>query len=157
MIHTLPGNRRLIAALVLMLAVLAATAAGADEIARTQVRGRFEDVKENLVLAIEGRGLVINTTARIGDMLERTGRDLGTTRHLYDHAEVLEFCSAGISRRMMESDPHQIAFCPYTIAVYTLPHVADSVFISYRRPPAGRPGLAEVERLLEDIVKEAAK
>jgi uncharacterized protein (DUF302 family) len=149
--------RQLFTGLILLPFVLAATAAGADDIiARVQVRGSFDDVKGNLVGAIEARGLVINNTSRIGEMLERTGRDLGTTRRVYGNAEVLEFCSATISRQMMEGDPHQIAFCPFTIAIYTLPGLAGTVFISYRHPPPG-PGLAEVEQLLAGIVKDAIK
>lgn len=149
--------RLLLAFLLPFLLALAAATAGADEIARVEVRGRFDDVKDNLVSAIVSRGLVINNTSRVGDMLERTGRDLGATRRLYDQAEILEFCSASISRHMMEADPHQIAFCPYTIAIYTLPEAAGTVFISYRHPPAGRPGVAEVELLLDGIIHDAIR
>jgi uncharacterized protein (DUF302 family) len=147
--------RRLCAALILPLALAAAPAFAADDIARVQARGSFEDVKDNLSNAITGRGLVINNVAHINEMLERTGRDLGNARRIYGQAEVLEFCSASVSRHMMEADPHQIAFCPYTIAIYTLPEVAGAVFISYRHPPAGRPGVAEVELLLDGIIHDA--
>jgi uncharacterized protein (DUF302 family) len=148
---------RLFASLILPFALAATAAFAADEIARVQVRGSFEDVKDSLSNAITGHGLVINNTAHINDMLERTGRDLGSARRIYGQAEVLEFCSASISRHMMEADPHQIAFCPYTIAIYTLPEVAGTVFISYRHPPAGRPGVAEVELLLDGIIHDATQ
>jgi uncharacterized protein (DUF302 family) len=150
-------SRRWFAVLFLPLALAAASASAADDIARVQVRGSFDEVKDNLANAITGRGLVINNTAHINDMLERTGRDLGNPRRIYGQAEVLEFCSASVSRHMMEADPHQIAFCPYTIAIYTLPEVAGTVFISYRHPPGGRPGVAEVELLLDGIIHEASQ
>ncbi|MCC6611161.1 MAG: DUF302 domain-containing protein [Burkholderiales bacterium] len=138
--------------------------AAADEIAHFTARGTFDDVKEALVAAIEGKGLVIDRVAHVGDMLERTGKDVGATRRLYRKAEILEFCSARISRDMMSADPRQIAYCPYTIAVYTLanggasptPGEADRVHIAYRRPPKAE-GMAGVERLLDDIVREALK
>ncbi len=141
----------------LLLAVVSITPVIADEVARDEASGSFDDIKDNLVAAIEGKGLVVNATSHISDMLERTGRDLGTTRKVYERAEVLEFCSASLSRKAMEADPQQIAFCPYTIAIYTLPDIKGKVFLVYRHPPVARPGLAQVDQLLESIVKEAVK
>jgi uncharacterized protein (DUF302 family) len=141
----------------LLLPALAAAPAVADDLARFEARGQFEDVRDNLVAAIEGHGLVVNATSHISDMLDRTGRDLGTTRKVYQHAEVLEFCSASLSRKAMEANPEQIAFCPYTIAVYTLPEVKNKVFVVYRHPPVERPGLEDVDRLLDSIAREAVK
>ena len=83
-------------------------------------KGKFADVKDDLVAAIEQRGLVVNTVSHVGDMLERTGRDLGKTKRIYDQAEVIEFCSAAASRAMAEADPRNLVYCPYTIAIYTL-------------------------------------
>lgn len=137
---------------------LAAAAGGADdEVVRHNTRTGFEQAKENLVLAIEGRGLVINNVSHVGDMLERTGRDLGGAAQLYGKAEVVEFCSARVSRDMMSADPHNIVYCPYSIAVYTLPGEAGQAYIAYRRPPLAKQGMPAVEKLLADIVKEALK
>lgn len=126
------------------------------------VKGDFADVRERVVMALESRGLVLNYTAHISNMLERTGKDIGSERRVYGMAEVLEFCSAAVSRRMMEADPHNIVFCPYTIAVYTLPNDPAKVYVSYRRPLAGGSGIAmkalrEVDKLLDDIVRDALK
>lgn len=134
--------------------------AGAAETVRRQVQGRFDDVKAGLVAAIEGKGLVINTVAHVGDMLARTGQDLGATRRVYEKAEVLEFCSATVSRATMEADPHAIVYCPYTIAVYVIAGQPGTVHVAYRRPRADKPGpaadaLALVGKLLDDIVGEA--
>jgi uncharacterized protein (DUF302 family) len=134
-------------------------AAAADVVVRS-TKGEFREVKERVLHAIENRGLVLNYTARIGAMLERTGKDIGTARRIYGDAEMLEFCSARVSRDTMEADPRNIAFCPYSIAIYTLPKERDKVYIAYRRTGASGSGQSEkslraVERLLADIVADA--
>lgn len=138
-----------------------AQAASADVVVRP-TKGEFAEVKERVLLAIENRGLVLNYTARIGAMLERTGKDMGAARRIYGEAEMLEFCSARLSRDMMEADPRNIVFCPYSIAIYTLPKEKSTVYIAYRRP--GETGsersvksLRAAEKLVADIVAEALK
>lgn len=123
-------------------------------------KGEFTDVRDRVVMALENRGLVISYTAKVGDMLERTGRDLGRDRKIYSQAEVLEFCSAALSRDTMEADPRNIVFCPYAIAVYTLPQTPGTVYLSYRVPVAQGSGqsiraLRAVEKLLTDVANEA--
>lgn len=124
------------------------------------VEGKFEDVRMDIEMAITGRGMVINNVSHIGNMLARTGKDLGAAKQIYQKAEALEFCSATVSRRMMEADPHNIIFCPYIIAVYTLPAESNKVYIAFRRPlPVGstesQQSLLAVEQLLEDIIADA--
>lgn len=124
------------------------------------VKGKFDDVKANVEFAIENRGLVVNNVSHVGEMLERTGKDLGDAKRVFVKAEVLEFCSAQVSRQVMEADPHTIAFCPYTIAVYVLPQEPDKVYVSYRRPELPGPGgktLQAVDKLLASIVADALK
>lgn len=126
------------------------------------IKGEFADIRGRIVMALENRGLVINYSAKVGDMLERTGRDLGRERKIYNNAEVLEFCSAALSRDTMEADPRNIVFCPYSIAVYTLPQVPGTVYLSYRVPAAQGSGqsiraLRSVEKLLADVVGEAIR
>jgi len=92
-------------------------------------------------------------------MLERTGKDLGATKQVYTHGEQFEFCSAAISRAMMEADPHAIVMCPYIVSVYTIPG-DKNVYVAYRKPaatknPALKKSLAEVEKLLTEIIKDA--
>lgn len=151
----------LIALLALAVAAGVARAAGTEIVTRT-ARGQFEDVKERVTLAIENRGLVLNYTARVGDMLERTGKDIGRPRSIYAKAEVLEFCSARLSRDTMEADPRNIVFCPYAIAIYALPQEPGTVHVAYRKlgsPGAGPPAkaLRAVDNLLDEIVREALR
>ena len=95
-------------------------------------------------------------------MLERTGKDLGATNRIYGKAEVLEFCSALMSRRMVEADAQLLAFCPYGIAIYTLPDDPATTYVAYRRMATAavsavqRPVLEQVEALLAAIVDEAS-
>jgi len=130
-----------------------AHAQAAGEAVVTPVQGRFDEVRDALVFAIEGKGLVINYTGHIGDMLERTGKDIGSTRRIYDRAESFEFCSARVSRQMMEADPANIVNCPFVVSVYTLPGKPGTVFVAYRKPIAG---LKAVDALLHELVAETA-
>ena len=121
--------------------------------------GTFQDVRDMLQIAIEGKGLKITSTNHIGEMLERTGKDIGATKQVYENAEQFEFCSATISRRMMEADPHAIVMCPYSVVVYTIPG-DKNVYLAYRRPaatdnPALKGALAELEKLLAGIIEDA--
>ena len=141
------------------LAILAlATTANATPVV-SKTTGTFEEIKENLTNALTNRGMVVNNIAHIGDMLARTGKDLGKTDPVYLKAEAIEFCSATISRKTMEANPHNIAYCPYAIAIYVLPKEPKTVYVTYRKPTGGdtkasKASLDEVEKLLRDLVKE---
>lgn len=124
-----------------------------------KAQGSYQDVRDNLQMAIEGKGLKITSTNHIADMLDRTGKDIGETRKVYENAEQFEFCSATISRHMMEADPHAIVMCPYSVVVYQVPD-DKAVYLAYRKPAATRNAalkkpLAEMETLLSDIIKDA--
>lgn len=124
------------------------------------IQGKFDAVREDVEIAITGRGLVIDHVSHIGAMLERTGKDIGATKKVFDKAEALLFCSAGVSRHIMESDPANIVFCPFGVVIYTLPQDPKTVYVGYRRPVSTAAGpskaaLKEVEDLLDGIVREA--
>ena len=147
---------------IIALGLLAATCAAAqtDAVVEVKARGSFDDVKQMLVLAIENRGLVVNHESQVGEMLERTGRDIGASKRIYEKAELVEFCSASLSRQVMEADPRLLAFCPFGIGIYTLPGEAGTVHLVYRRPRLEGDGkaaqtLQQVDQLLRDILQEA--
>jgi len=152
--------RTLILPLMLLISACA-TAVERDSYMRLYtVEGSFEDVRDDIEMAITDRGMKINNVSHIGNMLARTGKDIGATRQIFAQAEALEFCSAVVSRRMMEADPHNIVFCPYIIYVYTLPGEKDRVYVAYRRPlkvgtAESRAALEAVEKLLQDIIADA--
>lgn len=143
--------RRLLALLVLVSSVNLAFAE--EWMVRRQVASSFTDTRDAIVTAIENRGIVINYKARIADMLERTGADIGATKKIFDQAETVEFCSAALSRKMMESSPHYIVLCPFTISIYTLPGDARGTWVAYRKPQ-GR-AARMVEGLLREVSAEA--
>ena len=100
--------------------------------------------------AIIGRGLVVDYVSHTGEMLARTAEDVGSDVKLFDEADIFLFCSAQISREVMEADPMNIAFCPYGIFVS---HTGDDVQIGYRTYPEGE--MQKVQALLDEIVQEA--
>ena len=142
---------------------LPAGAAESPVIVRYAVEGNYEYVRDDLINAITGRGLVIDHNSHVAKMLDRTGKDLGTTKKIFgdDQGQTFSFCSSVISRKTMEADPHNILFCPYTIALYTTLAEPKKVFLAYRRPQraddsaASRAALKEVEALLDGIAREA--
>jgi len=128
-----------------------------------KVEGLFEDISEDIKGAIIDRGIKINNISHIGNMLARTGADVGSTVQIFtSDAVAIEFCSSTVSRETMEADPHNIVFCPYIISVYSLPDEPDHTYVSYRRPlPVGdarsQASIKAVEALLEEIIIEAVE
>ena len=122
---------------------------------------KFDDVRDELKLAIEGKGLVIDYESYVNRMLERTGKDVGSARKLYADAQAFVFCSAALSRKTMEADPANVSFCPYSVMVYATAADPGTVRVSYRRPwrpdgsAASKAALNEVEALLDGIARKA--
>ena len=140
-------------ALLLALALLSRMALADDWMVRHKTTASFADTREAIALAIENRGLVINFTSHIADMLDRTGADIGAAKRIFEQAEIIEFCSAALSRKMMEADPHNIVLCPFAISVYTLPGDPGGTWVAYRKPQGK--AAAMVEGLLKEITAEA--
>jgi uncharacterized protein (DUF302 family) len=145
----------------LLVMIVANAIADGAVVVRT-IDGSFDEIRDRVVFAVESQGLVVDHASKVGDMLARTGKDLGEAQQVFGRAEVLEFCSALVSRRMVQADPQLLAFCPYGIAVYTLPGDALTTYVSYRRmvtnvaTPVQKSVLERVESLLEAIVEEAS-
>ena len=139
-----------------------ALAADPADLMLVKTKAKFEDVKDDVVNAVTKRGLVVDYTAHIGTMLDRTAKDVGAAKQIYARAEAIQFCSATLSRKMMEADPANIVFCPYVIVVYSLAADPGTVHVGYRRPqqagsPASRVSLKAVDDLLSGIVRDAVK
>jgi uncharacterized protein (DUF302 family) len=130
---------------------LSATTASADESAVVYpFDGSFEDATFAVATTIVGRGLVIDYVSHTGEMLSRTASDVGSDVTLFDAADVFLFCSAVVSRKVMEADPMNIAHCPYGIFVAER---EGEVMVGHRTYPQGP--MQEVQALLDDIVREA--
>ena len=129
--------------------VAVALPVAAQEAVLTDFDGDFEDATFAVESAIVGQGLVIDYVSHTGEMLNRTGADVGSDVKLFEAADIFVFCSAVVSRKMMEADPMNIAQCPYGIFVTDRD---GEVMIGYRDYPDG---LEEVEALLESIIQDA--
>ena len=108
--------------------------AGGDAYVRT-VEGSFEDVAFAVEQAITNEGLVIDLTSHVGEMLSRTKEDVGGEKDLFTQADIFSFCSAKVSRQVMEVDPANIQHCPYTIFVYELAAQPGQVVVGHRSYP----------------------
>ena len=153
--------RRIALIALLGFAPFAALAADPHPVVSYAKKAKFEEVRDDLKLAIEGKGLVIDYQSYVNRMLERTGKDVGSAKKLYVDAQAFVFCSAALSRKTMEADPSNMGQCPYSIAVYASAAEPDKVVVSYRRPwrpdgsAASKAALKEVEALLDSIAREA--
>ncbi|MFC0812705.1 DUF302 domain-containing protein [Paracoccus panacisoli] len=140
--------------LVAALAALAAPAL-AQEAAYTKiVEVPFDDAQFSVEQAITNAGLVIDATSNVGEMLARTKADVGGTKDLYTHAESFSFCSAAVSRQVMEADIANIQYCPYNIFVYEAADAPGKVVIGHRHYPGE--SMAPVNAMLNGIVDAAA-
>ncbi len=131
---------------------MAASPALSDAPIQTTFDGTFDDATFAVESAIVGRGLVIDYVSHVGDMLKRTAADVGSTKVVFERADIFLFCSAVVSRKVMEADPANIQHCPYGIFVAQRD---GTVVIGYRDYPDGPMQL--VETLLQEIVKEATE
>jgi len=153
-------SRNILTATLLFAVLVPGAWAAGDYMAVFTKLGSFEDVRDAVEMSITDRGLVVNNVSHVGEMLERTGKVLEAAKQIFVKAEVLEFCSAVVSRNMMEPDPDNIVFCPYVISVYVVPEHPDEVRVAYRKPqivgsPESQKALKAVDDLLSGIIKDA--
>jgi len=134
-----------------LVASLQISAAAADGVVTYTTSDSFGDATFAVENAILGKGLVIDYVSHTGEMLARTKADVGGTKDLFEAADVFLFCSASLSRQVMEADPMNIAHCPYAVFVADQ---AGEVIVGYRQMPEG--AMQEVQALLDDIAREAA-
>ena len=126
---------------------------------------KFDTVRDDVQNAILAKGLVIDQTSYIAKMLDRTRKDVGGSMVIFadGRGQAFSFCSAVHSRNAMQADPHNIAFCPYTIVVYSTTAEPRKVHVAYRASAlnggseASRAALREVDALLDGIVREALR
>ncbi len=129
---------------------LAAGPAIAQEAVTYPFDGSFDDATFAVENAIVGKGLVIDYVSHTGAMLDRTAADVGSTEKLFEAADIFLFCSAQLSREVMEADLMNIAHCPYGIFVTDR---EGEVMIGYRTFPEGE--MQKVQALLDDIAQDA--
>jgi uncharacterized protein (DUF302 family) len=117
----------------------------------------FADVATGIENAIVNRGFKVDYHGFIGDMLKRTASDVEAGKALYKDAEFFTFCSAVVSRKVMEADIGDIAYCPYVVFAYEAGgDTRGKVTVGFRMLPEGGERDA-VNALLTDIIKDAAE
>lgn len=145
------GNAMLRLAHAALAVILSTGATFAQDVTTYPFDGSFDDATFAVETAIVGKGLVIDYRSHVGDLLNRTGADVGSEVKIFDNADVFLFCSAVLSRKVMEADPMNIAHCPYGIFVTDRD---GQVAVGYRHLPEG--AMQDVQTLLDEIAREAA-
>lgn len=125
-------------------------AAQAENTVLYKYDGSFDDATFAVEGAIVGKGLVIDYVSHVGEMLERTGPDVGSDIQVFKAADVFLFCSAVVSRKVMEADPLNLVHCPYSIFVM---EDDNGVRIGHLTYPDGP--MKMVQELLVSIVDDA--
>ena len=131
----------------------AAQIANAQDMVTYTTDQSFDDVTFGVESAIVDAGLVVDSVSHVGEMLERTRADIGSDVVIFQAADVYSFCSAKVSRSVMEADPMNIQFCPYDIFIAVTPDKPDQTIVGFRQYPDG--AMQEVQALLDGIVKAA--
>ncbi|GAB4348984.1 MAG: hypothetical protein Kow0026_04010 [Oricola sp.] len=132
-----------------------ANAAG-DDVETRETEAAFADVAQAVQDGIINRGYTIDYHGFIGDMLKRTATDVGADKQLYNDAEFFTFCSAVMSRDVMEGDIGDIAYCPYVVFVYENAETPGKMTVGFRRLPEGG-RRDQVNTLLTAIIDEAVE
>jgi len=110
--------------------------------------GKFEDAAFELESAIVDRGLVVDYVSHVGEMLKRTKDDVDGAKDIFKNADIFLFCSAVLSREVMEADPDNLVHCPYKIFVMEKAD-GSGVQVGYPMMPDGP--MKRVESLLDEI------
>lgn len=135
-------------------AMLLVSPAVADTFKTFEMDADYEDVVFNVEIAVTNRGLVIDDISYVGAMLERTREDMGSATELFADARIFSFCSASLSRDVMEARIENIKFCPYNIYIYQQAEPGAPVVVGYWMHE--EPTMQPINVLLDDIVAEAA-
>ena len=117
-----------------------------------EVEGEFDDIAFAVENAIVNAGLVIDGRSKVGEMLARTKEDVGGEKDLYTHGDVFTFCSATVSREVMEADIMNLQHCPYSIFLFETPDAPGRITVGRRGYDASMQPAAE---MLDDIIADA--
>lgn len=127
--------------------------ASADVRVKALAGSDYPAAREALVESVEAEGLVVGAVLPFAGMLSRTG---GEEASPYIQAEIVQFCSSVLARRMAREAPQQLALCPLSIAVYATKSEPGKVFYAWRTPGASTPARGAAEALLKKLVERAA-
>ena len=142
--------------------VVAGPAFAADDpLTIKTVKRAYDDVRFDLQNAIINQGLKVDLNGHVGDMLKRTGADIGAKGDVFTKAEYFTFCSSQLTRAMVEADPSNLGLCPYTMFVYQGVD-SEEVSVGYksmimRGNEASQKALGEINALMQKILDEVVE
>lgn len=157
------GRKMMVLCLGLLLVLsLAATSATAGWIKTYTKKADFDDIRFELTNAIIDKGFKVQDNGHIAEMLERTGGDVGSSKAIYKSGEYFTFCSAKLSRAMMEADPRNIGYCPFVVFIYVSVKAPDTVVVGYQTHPvtgnvASVQAFAAIDKMLDSIVRQVVQ
>lgn len=148
-----PSLRRLRASPFLLAAALwgAIPAHGADILRQELAGADYDTVREALVEAIEGEGLILGPVSQFGEMLHRTDASLHHGADIYARAEIFSFCSVAVAAKLVRENPDSIADCPLHIALYRLKAAGRTTLVYRPRETA-----ASADELVKRIMARTA-
>jgi uncharacterized protein (DUF302 family) len=127
----------------------------AQGISTVTIEEDFEDMEFAVESAIIDKGLTIDFVSHPDAMLERTRADVGSDVVLFERATIYNFCSAQVSRQVIEADITNFAFCPYSIFVYSTPDNPDVTIIGHQTFPGE--SMQPANDLLDEIIADAIR
>lgn len=130
-----------------------ATPLAAQNMTSQTVPEPLGDIEFALENAILDMGLAIDFISYSGAMLERTRVDVGSDVVLFTGATIYNFCSATVSRQVIEADLNNIIYCPYSIFAYSTPDRPDETIIGHQLYPGA--SMQPANDLLDQIIASA--
>ena len=131
------------------------TPLAAQNMTSVTVPEMLDDMEFAVESAILDMGLTIDFTSHSGEMLERTRMDVGSDVVLFTGATIYNFCSARVSRQVIEADINNITFCPYSIFLYSTPDNPDETIIGHQTYPGE--SMQPANDLLDEIIANATQ
>lgn len=147
--------------LFLTLGLCVTLSAHANSVISIVVEDKYEDIRGNLIDAIEQKAINISKIYHASDMLNRTQSEVFNIENIYNKAkssfdkmlnplaskpknnisispiykkaEIIAFCSAKISHELVIANPLNISLCPFEIALYTLNSAPNQTHIVYTK------------------------
>ncbi len=132
-----------------------ATPLAAQNMTSVTIPEPLDDMEFAVESAILDMGLTIDFTSHSGEMLERTRVDVGSDVVLFSGATIYNFCSARVSRQVIEADINNITFCPYSIFLYSTPDNPDETTIGHQTYPGE--SMQPANDLLDEIIANATE
>lgn len=138
-----------------LIAFLIATPLAAQNMTNVTIPESLDDMEFAVENAIIDMGLTIDFTSHSGAMLERTREDVGSDIVLFSGATIYNFCSATVSRQVIEADINNIIYCPYSIYLYSPPDNPDQTIIGHQTYPGE--SMQPANDLLDEIIANATQ